>query len=177
MPVGVAGELFIGGECVTRGYLGQPAKTAQQFIPDPFSNEPGARLYMTGDLVRLAAHHREGGACECGRYDLALEGGILGRTDDMIVVRGVNIYPTAVEQIIREYPEVTEYQVHVSQKGALSEMHIVIEPTREVKHVAGLVASIEKALQTSFSLRIPVTTAAPNSLPRAELKAKRWLRK
>ena len=133
--------------------------------------------YRTGDLVRLAAHHREGGACECGRYDLALEGGILGRTDDMIVVRGVNIYPTAVEQIIREYPEVTEYQVHVSQKGALSEMHIVIEPTREVKHVAGLVASIEKALQTSFSLRIPVTTAAPNSLPRAELKAKRWLRK
>jgi phenylacetate-coenzyme A ligase PaaK-like adenylate-forming protein len=56
-------------------------------------------------------------------------------------------------------------------------MHVVVEPTREVQHVAGLVAAIEKALQTSLSLRIPVTTAAPNSLPRAELKARRWLRK
>ena len=133
--------------------------------------------YRTGDLVRLARHHAENRPCECGRYDLALEGGILGRTDDMIVVRGVNIYPTAVEQIIRDFHDVAEYQVHISKKGALTEMHIVIEPTRETKHVAGLVASIEKALQTSFSLRIPVTSAAENSLPRAELKAKRWLRK
>lgn len=133
--------------------------------------------YRTGDLVRLAAHHAKGEPCACGRYDLALEGGILGRTDDMIVVRGVNVYPTAVEQIIREFAEVAEYQVHISQKGALSEMHILVEPIREAKHVAQLVASIEKALQTALSLRIPVTTAAPNSLPRAELKAKRWIRK
>src|SRR5574338_1275569 len=52
VPVGVAGELFIGGECVTRGYLGQAAQTAQQFIPDPFGTVAGARLYRTGDLVR-----------------------------------------------------------------------------------------------------------------------------
>lgn len=133
--------------------------------------------YRTGDLVRLAAHHAEGKACECGRYDLALEGGILGRTDDMVVVRGVNIYPTAVEQIIRGFAEVAEYQVNISHKGALAEMHIVVEPARAVRNVAELVAAIEKALQTSFSLRIPVTTAPPNGLPRAELKAKRWIRK
>jgi phenylacetate-CoA ligase len=133
--------------------------------------------YRTGDLVQLANHHVQGVPCECGRYDLALEGGILGRTDDMIVVRGVNIYPTAVEQIIRGFSEVAEYQARISNKGALTEMHIVIEPSRDVKHVAGLVAAIEKSLQSSFSLRIPVTTAAPNSLPRAELKAKRWVRK
>jgi phenylacetate-CoA ligase len=95
----------------------------------------------------------------------------------MIVVRGVNVYPTAVEQIIRGFSEVAEYQVHVTQKGALTEMHVLVEPSRETKHVAGLVASIETSLQTSLSLRIPVTTAAPNSLPRAELKAKRWIRK
>ena len=133
--------------------------------------------YRTGDLVRLAAHHAEGRPCACGRYDLALEGGILGRTDDMIVVRGVNIYPTAVEQIIREFQEVAEYQVHITKRGALSELHIVVEPARDAKNIAALVASIEKSLQTSFSLRIPVTTAAQNSLPRAELKAKRWIRK
>jgi phenylacetate-CoA ligase len=133
--------------------------------------------YRTGDLVRLGPHQTKAEPCACGRHDLALEGGILGRTDDMIVVRGVNIYPTAVEQIIREFSEVAEYQVHISHKGALNEMHVVVEPTREVQHVAGLVAAIEKALQTSLSLRIPVTTAAPNSLPRAELKARRWLRK
>lgn len=133
--------------------------------------------YRTGDLVRVAAHHEEGKACECGRYDLALEGGILGRTDDMVVVRGVNIYPTAVEQIIRGFAEVAEYQVNISHKGALAEMHIVVEPARTVRNVAELVAAIEKALQTSFSLRIPVTTAPPNGLPRAELKAKRWIRK
>ena len=133
--------------------------------------------YRTGDLVRLAQHHAENRACECGRFDITLEGGILGRTDDMVVVRGVNIYPTAVEQIIREFEDVAEYQAHISKKGALSEMHIVIEPRRDARHVAGLVASIEKALQISFSLRIPVTIAAENSLPRAELKAKRWIRK
>jgi phenylacetate-CoA ligase len=132
--------------------------------------------YRTGDLVVAASHHAAGRPCECGRYDLALEGGILGRTDDMVVVRGVNIYPTAVEQIVRGFSEVLEYQVHISKKGAMTEMHLVIEPSREVKNPAALVAAVEKALQTSFSLRIPVTTAPPNSLPRAELKAKRWLR-
>ena len=133
--------------------------------------------YRTGDLVRMANHHARNAPCECGRFDLALEGGILGRVDDMVVVRGVNIYPTAVEQLIREFNEVAEFQVQITHKGALAEMHVVVEPTRETRNVAALVASVEKALQTSLSLRIPVTTAAPNSLPRAELKAKRWIRK
>jgi phenylacetate-CoA ligase len=133
--------------------------------------------YRTGDLVRLAAHHLHDAPCECGRFDLALEGGILARSDDMIVVRGVNVYPTSIEQIIREFPQVTEYRVHISSKGALSELHVVVEPARDTTDPAGLVAQIEKALQTSLSLRIPVTTAAPNSLPRAELKARRWIRK
>jgi phenylacetate-CoA ligase len=132
--------------------------------------------YRTGDLVVAAEHLARQAACVCGRYDLALEGGILGRTDDMVVVRGVNIYPGAVEQIVREFREVAEYQAHISKKGAMAEMHIVIEPVRELKNVAPLVSSVEKALETAFSLRIPVTAAPPNSLPRAELKSKRWLR-
>ena len=159
------------GQAVAPGTPGELVVTSLKRIGSPLIR------YRTGDLVCAAAHHKEGRACECGRFDLALEGGILGRTEDMIVVRGVNVYPTAVEQIIRGFSEVAEYQVHVTQKGALTEMHVLVEPSRETKHVAGLVASIEKSLQTSLSLRIPVTTAAPNSLPRAELKAKRWIRK
>jgi phenylacetate-CoA ligase len=131
--------------------------------------------YRTGDLVVAAEHHTAGAACVCGRYDLALEGGILGRTDDMVVVRGVNIYPSAVEQIVRGFQEVAEYQVRISKKGAMTEMHIVIEPARQAKGVAALVSGIEKELERAFTLRIPVTAAQPGSLPRAELKAKRWL--
>lgn len=132
--------------------------------------------YRTGDLVVAAEHHARGGACKCGRYDLTLEGGILGRTDDMVVVRGVNIYPSAVEQIIREFREIAEYQVRITKKGAMTELHIVVEPSRETKNVAQLVSNVEKTLETAFSLRIAVTAALPNSLPRAELKSKRWIR-
>jgi phenylacetate-CoA ligase len=88
----------------------------------------------------------------------------------------VNIYPTAVEQIVREFRQVAEYQVRISKKGAMTEMHLVIEPAHDVKDVTPLVAAIEKALETAFVLRIPVTASPPNSLPRAELKSKRWLR-
>lgn len=130
--------------------------------------------YRTGDLVRIADR---AGPCACGRSDTTLDGGILGRTDDMVVVRGVNIYPTAVEQIVREFRDVAEYQAHVGHKGAMTELHLVIEPSERVKNVASLVADIEKALQTAFSLRIPVTSAPAGSLPRAELKARRWIRK
>lgn len=68
--------------------------------------------YRTGDLVK-AQVRAEGEACVCGRHSLALDGGILGRVDDMIVVRGVNVYPTAVESIVREFTEVVEYRVRV----------------------------------------------------------------
>ncbi len=132
--------------------------------------------YRTGDLVVAAAHHSDNAACECGRHDLALEGGILGRVDDMVVVRGVNIYPSAVEQIVRGFRDVVEYQVRISRRGAMTEMHVVIEPARELNNVAQLVSAVEKAFETAFTLRIPVTAAPAGSLPRSELKSRRWLR-
>lgn len=139
-------------------------------------HRPGSPLirYRTGDLVRLAAHHATDAACECGRYETALEGGILGRTDDMVVVRGVNIYPTAIEQIVREFPEVAEYQVHLSRKGALSQLHLVIEPVATLHHPTELVVRLERALHSALALRIPVVPAS-SSLPRAELKSRRWI--
>jgi phenylacetate-CoA ligase len=129
--------------------------------------------YRTGDLVRFAEHHRNGRPCECGRWDAALEGGIIGRADDMVVIRGVNIYPTAVEQIIRGFSEIAEYEVQVRKRGALTEMHVTIEPIG-VARGAGLARDLEKAFEAAFSMRVPVAIAISGSLPRSELKARRW---
>jgi phenylacetate-CoA ligase len=132
--------------------------------------------YRTGDLVKLAPHHGQGQPCACGTFNTTLEGGILGRTDDMVVVRGVNIYPSAVEQIVRQFAEVAEYQAHITRRGALTEMHLAIEPVADLIDGAALPARVEKVLQAALNLRIPVTLSPPGSLPRAEFKARRWIK-
>jgi phenylacetate-CoA ligase len=127
--------------------------------------------YRTGDLVRAALDS----VCTCGRSELALEGGILGRTDDMVVVRGVNVYPSAVEEIFRSQPGVAEYQVQVHPTTALTQMTIHVEPRPEVADAAGLARQLEAALHTAFTLTIPVTAVPCGTLPRFEMKAKRWV--
>ena len=130
--------------------------------------------YRTGDLVK-AQMRAEGAACACGRHSLALDGGILGRVDDMIVVRGVNVYPTAVEAIVREFAEVAEYRVHVVQVQSLTELRLEIEPVTECADAKALVQRMQKAFQESLALRVPIEVAASGALPRYELKAKRWV--
>jgi phenylacetate-CoA ligase len=120
--------------------------------------------YRTGDLVHAVRGH-----CECGSDDLALEGGILGRTDDMVVVRGVNIYPTAVEEVLRS-EGVTEYRVEVRTERALTQLLVQVE----AESSAG--PRLEAALTNAFSLRIPVSSVPAGTLPRFEAKAKRWIR-
>ncbi|HET8840495.1 MAG TPA: amino acid adenylation domain-containing protein, partial [Ktedonobacteraceae bacterium] len=93
VPVGITGELYIGGAGVARGYLGQPDLTAERFVPDPFSQQPGARLYRTGDL----AFYREDGAIE-----------FVGRIDHQIKLRGQRIELGEIEAILRELPEISE---------------------------------------------------------------------
>ena len=109
--------------------------------------------YRTGDLVR--------------RRGSALEGGILGRVDDMIVVRGVNIYPSAVDAVVCTVPEIAEYRVTVWKRSELTELSVEIESAD-----AATAAHLERALTEAFSLRIPVTLV--EGLPRFELKARRW---
>jgi amino acid adenylation domain-containing protein/non-ribosomal peptide synthase protein (TIGR01720 family)/FkbM family methyltransferase len=102
VAVGVAGEIYVGGVGLARGYLGRPDATAENFIPDPFSTRPGARLYRTGDAARL-------------RADGSLE--FLGRLDEMVKVRGCRVEPAEVEAVMREHPEVQDAIVVGRKQG------------------------------------------------------------
>lgn len=133
--------------------------------------------YRTGDLVRQNANQMQDvQPCRCGSYHMALVGGILGRVDDMVIVRGVNIYPGAVEQIVRSVVGISEYQVSVETNGSLAELTLTVEPSSECADQSDLVAKLVAAFESSLSLRIPVKLAEPGSLPRFEMKAKRWQR-
>lgn len=127
--------------------------------------------YRTGDVVRSAAHTD----CECGSREIALEGGILGRADDMVVVRGVNIYPSAVEEVLRACGGVGEFRVVVQSGDGLAEISLEIEPSA-AGDFSGLVPRVEAAMRNAFGLRVPVEAAPAGSLPRFEAKAKRWVR-
>ena len=96
LPVGIAGELCIGGEGLARGFLNRPELTAEHFTPDPFAKRAGARLYRTGEFARHVA-------------DGAIE--LLGRADDLVKVRGFHINVERVEIVLREHAGVREAAV------------------------------------------------------------------
>ena len=121
--------------------------------------------YRTGDLVKI-----QSGIDEKGFPTVDLVGGILGRADDMVVVRGVNLYPSAVDSVITRFPEIKEYQVVFENRDSMLEAKIKIECEQNI------ISALEGALQESFSLRIPVKTVESGTLPRHAMKARRWIK-
>jgi phenylacetate-CoA ligase len=121
--------------------------------------------YRTGDLVHLVP----GTQADPRTF---LQGGVLGRVDDMFVVRGVNVYPSAVENVVRSVPGIEEFQATITRRDGMAELALEIEtaagaggdPARALVH----------ALRDRFHLRVEVRVVEPGSLPRYELKAKRF---
>jgi phenylacetate-CoA ligase len=96
--------------------------------------------------------------------------------DDMIVVRGVNIYPSAVESVLRGFPQVIEFRVVHLTSCATPGLRVEVELDSGETDVAGKVAEIGGALRTALSIRVPVAPVSPGSLPRFDMKASRWAR-
>jgi phenylacetate-CoA ligase len=125
--------------------------------------------YRTGDRVRAAT-----APCECGRSFLRLEGGILGRVDDMLVVRGVNVFPSAIEGIVRRFAAVDEFMIEVYRRAEMDEVRLLLEIGEGTGHVPG---AVQEAVRVDLGIRVEVVPVPARSLPRYELKARRLVRR
>ena len=118
--------------------------------------------YRTGDLVRPTWSHS-------GNRFVLLQSGVLGRTDDMMIIRGVNVFPTSVEQILRGFPEVQEFRMTAFRAGEMDQLKVEVEDELDD------IARIEEALQIGLGFRVEVQLVPLNSLPRFEAKGKRFV--
>ncbi|MCI0380862.1 MAG: AMP-binding protein [Gemmataceae bacterium] len=149
---------------VNPGQLGELVLTTLSRLASPLVR------YRTGDLVRVDPK-----PCPCGRSFVRLDGGILGRTDDMVNIRGNNFYPSALEGVIRRFAEVAEYRVEIDTSAALAEVRVEIEPVQEGHQ--RLADRIAMAIRDELLFRAEVKLVAPGTLPRFEMKAQRIRKK
>jgi phenylacetate-CoA ligase len=130
--------------------------------------------YRTGDRVRLIQER-----CECGRTFGRLEGGILGRADDMLIVRGVNVFPSVIEDVVRQFACVDEFRIELHRRSEMLDVRVLVEIDAE-RHGAGQVtltlAELRRRLRAACGIRIDAEAAAAGTLPRWELKARRVVR-
>ena len=124
--------------------------------------------YRTGDLVRMNL-----APCACGRTFARFDGGLLGRSDDMVTIRGVNVYPTAIENVIRQFGSVNEFLVTVTTVHEMHRLEVQIEVVsgNDAEHVR---THVEQAIYHAISLRPTVSVAEPGTLEHFEMKARRF---
>ncbi|MFQ5502862.1 MAG: phenylacetate--CoA ligase family protein [Phycisphaerae bacterium] len=127
--------------------------------------------YRTGDHVRVTRER-----CACGRWFARMEGGVLGRIDDMFIIRGNNVYPGAIEAILRRFADLVEYRVEVIEGSALAELRIEIEPASEADGLR-LAEGVSTAIRDQLNFKPDVRVLEPGALPRFELKARRLVRR
>ncbi len=143
---------------------GEPAEAGELVLTNLGRAGSPAVRYRSGDRVRLSRD-----PCPCGRTFLRFPGGILGRVDDMLTVRGVNVFPAAIEGIVRRFPEVDEFLIEVYRRGTLEEVRLLVELTG----AAETGRRVHEALRADLGIRIDVVPVPLRSLPRYELKARR----
>jgi phenylacetate-CoA ligase len=125
--------------------------------------------YRTGDLAV-----RDESPCPCGRTWMRLRGGILARADDMINVRGVNVYPASIEAVLRQFPAVAEFRSLVTRTGELRAIRVEVE-LADGAGDADVVRQVGGALRQALGLTVAVTAVAAGTLPRFEMKASRFV--
>jgi len=147
LPAGVAGEMYVGGDGLARGYLGRPELTALRFVPDPFSGVAGARLYRTGDVGRYRAD---------GELEYA------GRADEQVKVRGHRI-------------ELGEIETVLQQHEAVRESVVLLRGEAEQQQLVGYVVSAAGATVTSSELRAHLEQHLPEyMIPAAFVTLEQW---
>ena len=124
--------------------------------------------YRSGDLVVLNQQK-----CTCGRSFARFEGGVIGRADDMVVVRGVNIFPSAVENLVRQCESVEEFRITVTTDREMGNLAIELELSKNANPESAR-KTVDQTIQNGLSLRPEITLVPSGSLPRFEMKAKRF---
>ena len=150
LPEGVAGQLYIGGSGVARGYLNRAAATAARFLPDPFSSLPGATMYSTGDRVRINVS---------GQIEY------LGRADAQIKIRGIRIEPAEVEAALRSHPAVKDAAVIAApdgDEGISLTAYVAAEPAADLpvkirQHALSLLPPAAVPTRLIIRERLPLT--------------------
>jgi phenylacetate-CoA ligase len=146
---------------------GQPSEEGELVITNLGRVGMPVIRYRTGDHVKV-----QPALCECGRTYLRLDGGVIGRIDDALIVRGVNVFPSAIENIVRRTAEVVEFAVDIDRRGELDEMEIRVEVNAsEAEQVAMAVAD---DIRNGLGLRARVIPVPRGTLPVFDLKAKRF---
>ncbi len=123
--------------------------------------------YRTGDFVRCKS-----GTCECGRESRVLDGGVIGRLDDALIVRGLNVYPATLENIILKFPDVQEFAGRAYRTETLDELEIQIESTNPNPDATA--TAVASAIRDDLGLRVTVKPVPLGTLPRYELKSRRF---
>jgi phenylacetate-CoA ligase len=126
--------------------------------------------YRTGDIVIRSSE-----PCVCGRTWARLQGGILSRADDMVAVRGVNVYPAAIESVVRSFSAVVEFRTTVNRSGAMRAVLVEIEVGGADADRAATAVQLSHELREALGLTVPVHVVESGTLPRYEMKARRFV--
>jgi phenylacetate-CoA ligase len=154
----------VSGEAVADGQPGELVVTNLGRTASPVIR------YRTSDIVV-----RRSDACPCGRTWARLDGGVLSRADDMVNIRGVNVYPASIEAVVRRFPEVVEFRTTVSRAGAMRSLGVEIEVAPQAGDGSLLGARVSQRLREALGLSVRVQVAAAGTLPRFEMKARRFV--